>query len=96
VLKPDFSGYQTNLNSSLILNGDFNLTEKWKVSYSTYYDVKNFKIQSFTGSLSRDMHCWQLSINVTPVGLYRSFSITINPKSGILRDLRINRNRTFY
>jgi len=95
-LKPDYSGYQTILNSSLILNGDFNLTEKWKVSYSTYYDVKNLKIQSFTGSLSRDMHCWQLSINVTPVGLYRSFSITINPKSGILRDLRINRNRTFY
>jgi hypothetical protein len=95
-LKPDFSGYQTILNSSLILNGDFNLTEKWKVSYSTYCDVKNLKIQSFTGSLSRDMHCWQLSINVTPVGLYRSFSITINPKSGILRDLRINRNRTFY
>ena len=95
-LKPDYSGYQTILNSSLILNGDFNLTEKWKVSYSTYYDVKNLKIQSFTGSLSRDMHCWQLSINVTPVGLYRSFSITINPKSGILRELLINRNRTFY
>jgi hypothetical protein len=96
VLKPDFSGYRTELNSSLILNGDFNLTEKWKLSYSTYYDVKNMKIQSFTGSLSRDMHCWQMSINVTPVGLYRSFSITLNPKSGILRDLRINRNRTFY
>ncbi|HEY4153866.1 MAG TPA: putative LPS assembly protein LptD [Puia sp.] len=95
VLRPDYSGYKTQLTSSLMLNGDFNLTEKWKVSYSTYYDVKNLKIQSFTGSLSRDMHCWQLSINVTPVGLYRSFSITINPKSGILRDLRINRNRTF-
>lgn len=96
VLKTDYSGYQTILNSSLILNGDFNLTEKWKVSYSAYYDAKNLKVQSFTGSLSRDMHCWQLSINVTPVGLYRSFSITLNPKSGILRDLRINRNRTFY
>jgi len=41
------------------------------------------------------MHCWQLSINVTPIGMYRSFSITVNPKSGILRDLKINRSRTF-
>jgi LPS-assembly protein len=32
---------------------------------------------------------------VTPVGLWRTFSITLNPKSGLLRDLRINRNRNF-
>jgi len=94
-LKPDFSGFKTEINSGLIMNGDFNLTEKWKVGMSTFYDVKNLKINSLTASLSRDMHCWQMSINVTPVGLYRSFNITLNPKSGILRDLRINRARTF-
>ena len=95
VINTNYSGYTTSLNSSLILNGDFNLTEKWKMGFNTYYDVKNLKVQSLTGFLSRDLHCWQLSINVTPVGLYRSFSVTLNPKSSILRDLRINRNRTF-
>ena len=94
-LKPDFSGYTTNFNSSLIMSGDFNLTEKWKVNMSAYYDVKNLKVNSLSGGLSRDMHCWQMSISVTPVGLWRSFSITINPKSGILRDLRVNRARSF-
>ena len=88
--------YVTTINSSLMLNGDFNLTEKWKLGFSSYYDVKHTQIQSLTTSLSRDMHCWQLAINVTPVGYYRSFSITINPKSNILRDLKINRTRTFY
>jgi LPS-assembly protein len=86
----------TQLNSSLILNGDFNLTEKWKMGFNCYYDVKNLKMQSLTTFLSRDMHCWQLAINVTPVGPWRSFNITINPKSSILRDLHINRTRTFY
>ncbi len=88
--------YVTQLNSSLILNGDFNLTEKWKVGFNCYYDVKNLEMNNLTAFLSRDMHCWQLSINVTPVGYYRSFNITINPKSNILRDLHINRTRTFY
>jgi len=88
--------YVTQTSSSLILNGDFNLTEKWKMGYSVYYDIWNRKLQNLTTFLSRDMHCWQLSINVTPVGYYRSFNITINPKSSILRDLRINRTRTFY
>jgi LPS-assembly protein len=88
--------FVTQINSALILNGDFNLTEKWKMGFNCYYDVKNLKMQSLTTFLSRDMHCWQLAINVTPVGPYRSFNITINPKSSILRDLHINRTRTFY
>jgi len=88
--------YVTQTSSSLILNGDFNLTEKWKVGFNCYYDVKNLVMNNLTTFLSRDMHCWQLSINVTPVGVYRSFNITISPKSGILRDLHINRSRTFY
>jgi LPS-assembly protein len=88
--------FVTTLNSSLMLNGDFNLTEKWKMGFNSIYDVRHSAIQSLTTFLSRDMHCWQLSINVTPVGYYRSFNITINPKSTILRDLRINRVRTFY
>ncbi len=88
--------YVTQIASSLILNGDFNLTEKWKMGYNIYYDIKNRTLNNLTTFLSRDMHCWQLSINVTPVGYYRSFNITINPKSSILRDLHINRTRTFY
>ena len=89
-------GFRTDINSNLSLNGDFNLTEKWKTGMNTYYDFKTLKIQTFTMFLSRDMHCWQMSINVTPVGLYRSFNITINPKSSLLRDIRVNRNRSFY
>jgi LPS-assembly protein len=89
------SSYKTQISSGLIMSGDFNLTEKWKVTMSTYYDVKNLKVNSLTGGLSRDMHCWQMAINVTPVGPWRSFNITLNPKSGILRDLKVNRARSF-
>ena len=94
--RSDYKGWETTTNATLSLNGDFNLTPRWKLGGSTYYDIKASSIQSLTMSLSREMHCWQLSINVTPVGVYRSFNITINPKSGLLRDLRINRTRFFY
>jgi LPS-assembly protein len=93
---PSYNGYQTIINSGLNLSGDFNLTEKWKVGLTTFYDVKQMQINSLQASLSRDLHCWQMSISITPIGLYRSFNITISPKSAILRDLRINRNRYFY
>jgi LPS-assembly protein len=96
VLRSNFTDFETRSNSNLSLNGDFNLTPRWKMGMNTYYDFTTKSIQMLTMFISREMHCWQLSINVTPVGLYRSFNITINPKSGLLRDLRINRTRTFY
>ena len=88
--------FTTQVNSTLSMNGDFNLTPKWKTGMNAYYDFRTSSIQSLTMFLSREMHCWQMSINVTPVGLYRSFNISISPKSGLLRDLKINRSRYFY
>lgn len=94
--KADYTGYATTITSSLNWSGDFNLTDKWKIGLNGYYDVKYQKIQSLTASISRDLHCWQMSINVTPVGYTHFFNFTISPKSGILQDLRINRTKYFY
>lgn len=90
------SGFKTQVSSNFFVNGDFSLSPKWKIGGSTYFDFQTKKIQSLTMFITRDMHCWQMAINLTPVGLYRSFSIVLNPKSGLLRDLRINRSRFFY
>ncbi|MEI8111867.1 MAG: putative LPS assembly protein LptD [Chitinophagia bacterium] len=95
VLNEDYSGFRTETNSSVSFNGDFSLTEKWKIGGTGFYDISRKSLQQISMFITREMHCWQLAINVTPIGLYRSFNITINPKSGILRDLRINRSRTF-
>lgn len=94
-MKPDYSGFQINTYSSLNFNGDFSITPKWKLGGTGYIDVAKRSVQQLSMFITREMHCWQLAINVTPIGLYKSFSITVNPKSGILRDLKINRSRTF-
>ena len=95
ILKPDYSGFLTQTTSNVNFNGDFSLTDKWKLGGTGYYDLTRSSLQQLSMFITREMHCWQLSINVSPIGLYRSFSININPKSGILRDLKINRSRTF-
>ncbi len=94
-LAADFSKFTTDIFSNVSINGDFSLTPRWKMGGTTYFDFKTAKIQTLTMFISREMHCWQMSINLTPVGLFRSFNITINPKSGILRDLKVNRSRNF-
>lgn len=92
----DYKSFYTQINSSFNVNGDFSLTPKWKIGGSFYYDIRAASLQGVTMYVTREMHCWQLAINLTPIGPTKSFSIVLNPKSGILRDLKINRNRTFY
>ncbi len=87
--------YRDVITSSVNFNGDFSLTEKWKLGGTGYYDFSANKLQQLSMFITREMHCWQMSINVSPIGMYRSFNITINPKAGILRDLKINRSRYF-
>jgi LPS-assembly protein len=94
-LKPDYSGFKKIFNTNINFNGNFSLTPKWNFGANGFYDFTTHKIQTFQMSINREMHCWQLSINVVPIGLYRSFSFTINPKSSVLQDLRINRSRFF-
>jgi len=94
-LTSDYRSYQTIINSNVNLSGDFNLTPQWKVGMSTYYDFNGSGLQNVTAFISRNLHCWQMSINVYS-GTTRGFNITISPKSGLLRDLKINRSRYFY
>ncbi|HEX5024782.1 MAG TPA: putative LPS assembly protein LptD, partial [Agriterribacter sp.] len=91
----DYSGFDTRFSSNMQFGGDFSLTEKWKVGANGYFDFTTLEIPSFTMFVSREMHCWQMSINITPFGLWRSYNISIFPKSGMLRDLKINRTRSF-
>ncbi len=93
--KEDYSGFEKEFSSNLQFNGSFSLTPKWNFSMNGYYDFDTKQLQQLTMSISREMHCWQMSINVAPVGLYRFFNITISPKASILQDLRINRTRSF-
>lgn len=95
--RANYSGFDKIVNSNISLGGSFSLTPKWNLSISNVnYDFRTKEIQTFTVSINREMHCWQMSINVTPIGPYRYFNFTISPKSGILQDLRINRTRSFF
>jgi LPS-assembly protein len=95
VLKPDYSGFKPDFSSNVRFDGSFSLTPKWNFSMSGYYDFDTKKLQTFQLSINREMHCWQMSLSVTPIGLTRYFSFSLSPKSAILQDLKINRTRYF-
>jgi LPS-assembly protein len=94
-LRADLRGFEKDFNSGMNFSGSFSLTPKWNFSVNGNYDFDTRAIQTFQMSINREMHCWQMSINVTPIGLFRSFNFSISPKSSVLQDLKINRTRYF-
>lgn len=94
--KIDYSGFESVFTQNINWNASLNLTAKWQIGLNGYYNITQKQLGSLSMYLTREMHCWQMAINISPVGKYRFFNISISPKSSILRDLKINRTRYFY
>jgi LPS-assembly protein len=89
------TGFATNFTQNATFGGTLALTPKWQTSLNGYYDITSGKINQVTASISRDLHCWQMSISISQSSLFHSFSINISPKSPLLRDLKVNRTRSY-
>ena len=93
---PDSGGVVKRVTQYISFNGDFSLTPKWKIGLNSGFDFTNMQIAYTNMYISRDLHDFNLSINLIPFGTFRQFSFTIAAKAGILKDLRLNRSRQFY
>ena len=89
-------GHASKLSQSLSFNGDFSLTPKWKIGFSSGYDFDSTQFTYTTFSLSRDLHCWAASLRLVPFGARQSYTFNIAVKSAILQDLKYNKTHSWY
>jgi lipopolysaccharide export system protein LptA len=82
------------ITQSIMMNGDVNIFNRVKVQFNTGYDFVLKEISTTTLIISVDLNCWELNARVVPFGLRRSYSLSLNIKSSMLRDLKFERNRT--
>ncbi len=89
------NGLTKAIVQTLNANGDFSLTPKWKVQYTTGYDFLNKEISLTSFSIYRDLHCWDLSVTWVPFGQYQSYSVNLRVKASILQDLKLSKRSQF-
>ncbi|WP_245780668.1 putative LPS assembly protein LptD [Lutibacter maritimus] len=80
-------------SNSLMFSGDLDLTPKWKVGFSSGYDIKN---QGFTYTqlrFSRDLDSWKLNFNWVPFGDRQTYYFFIGVKSSMLSDLKYDKRQ---
>ncbi len=87
---------KSKITQAMRLNGDFSITEKWKITFNTGYDFQQKEITQTLLTIARDLHCWQVNLTWTPFGKYTSYTFYIGIKSSLLKDLKLNRTRSFY
>jgi hypothetical protein len=86
----------TNITQTISMNGDFSLSDKWKINFNTGFDAQTKELTQTMIGIARDLHCWQMNVNWVPFGAFTSYNIDIRVKSTILQDLKVSRRRSFF
>ncbi|MBI1802957.1 MAG: LPS-assembly protein LptD [Ignavibacteriae bacterium] len=77
-----------NMQGSL----EFNLTENWKFSMHSSYDLITKEIIAPQVNITRDLHCWLMSFTWVPIGNYRNYHFEIRVKAPQLQDLKVTKS----
>ena len=73
--------YTQTLNCS----GNIRISDGWNISFSSGYDFDNKKISMTTASLSRDLHCFNMSCSVV-LAPYTSYNFSFRCNAATLTD----------
>jgi len=88
--------YVTDIKQTISFNGDINITDNWKVGMNSGFDLKQKKLTYTSMNIYRNLHCWEIRLNMVPFGFRKSYSLDINVKSSVLQDLKLSRKRDWY
>ncbi|WP_158009611.1 putative LPS assembly protein LptD [Tenacibaculum todarodis] len=80
-------------NNSIMFSGDFELTPKWNIGFSSGYDIDNSDFTYTRLSFSRDLDSWRFNFNWTPFGPNSSYNFFIGVKASALSDLKWEKNK---
>jgi hypothetical protein len=93
---PRTEGGKGQFTQTVGVRGNLNLTDKWRISMNTNFDIMSREFSFTTINVNRDLHCWQMSFNFVPFGYMKSYSFTINAKSSMLKDLKLQKRQSHY
>lgn len=86
---------QKRIIQTLGFYGDVNITSKWKVGFRSGYDFETKSLTYTSIDIYRDLHCWEMRFNWIPIGFRQSWNFTINIKSSVLQDLKLDKKKDF-
>ena len=81
----DTMRYPYKLSQTLNVSGNVRISDGWNINFSSGYDFDNKKISMTTASLSRDLHCFNMSCSVV-LAPYTSYNFSFRCNASTLTD----------
>lgn len=80
--------------NSLGFEWRMSLTEKWKVTCKSAYDLtkREFVGNSTTIGIHRDLHCWEMDFYWKPLGDTQNYEFSVGLKAPLLKDFKYSRD----
>lgn len=88
--RSDFAPDSYLFLQTVMISGDLSFTKRWKLAARTNVDVEDFAITNTRFTLSRNLHCWAMSFNWTPIGTNQSFLFSIRSTSQLFQDAKFD------
>ncbi len=77
--------YPYHFTQGLNVSGSVQISDGWNINFSSGYDFENSKISMTTASLSRDLHCFNMSCSVV-LAPYTSYNFSFRCNASTLTD----------
>ena len=81
----DTMRYPYKFTQNLNVSGNLRISDGWNISFSSGYDFESQKISMTTASLSRDLHCFNMSCSVV-LAPYTSYNFSFRCNAATLTD----------
>ncbi len=77
--------YPYKFTQTLNVSGNIRISDGWNITFSSGYDFENSKISMTQASLSRDLHCFNMSCSVV-LAPYASYNFSFRCNASTLTD----------
>lgn len=77
--------YPYKFSQTLNVSGNIRISDGWNINFSSGYDFDNHAISMTTASLSRDLHCFNMSASIV-LAPYTSYNFTFRCNAATLTD----------
>jgi hypothetical protein len=85
----------SKITQTIGVNGTFNMTKNWRVTYSTGWDFMQNKISTASLTFYRNLHCWDMTFLWIPFGGMQRYEFTVKVKAGMLKDLKVDKKKSY-
>ena len=80
-------------SSAVSASFSLQLTPGWRLNGITGYDLAQRRMTTTSLGFYRELHCWELALQIIPFGERQSYFFELRVRSPLLRDLRLVRRQ---